>query len=135
MKKLLLSKEETRQLNKNGAVEISRNGFDILVEKNAEWEDGEYTITIINPYDEIKLAKEEKVEEKQVEVCDWYGHIHPYDVKTTGKHPVHMIDGGNYLTESEEDFGSGDMGWFFVNEKDYQWFKNHLISKKYEELI
>lgn len=52
--------------------------------------------------------------------------MHVYDCKTIGKHPVHMIEGGAYLTESEEDFGSGDMGWFFLNQKEYDYFKSQL---------
>ena len=52
--------------------------------------------------------------------------MHVYDCKTIGKHPVHMICGGSYLTESEEDFGSDDMGWFFLNQKEYDYFKSQL---------
>ena len=76
-----------------------------------------------------------KMTEEKIQVCDWYGHIYPYEVKTTGKHPVHMIAGGEYLTESEENFGDDDMGWFFLNTRDYEWFKNHLVEKDYKELI
>lgn len=58
MKNLILTKNETIKLNKNGCVEITRNGFDILVEKNNNsWEDLPYIITIINPYKSVKLAK------------------------------------------------------------------------------
>ncbi|MCM1130127.1 MAG: hypothetical protein NC310_00490 [Roseburia sp.] len=52
--------------------------------------------------------------------------MHLYDVKTKGKHPVHLIEGGAYLTESEADFGAGDMGWFFLNQKEYDYFKSNL---------
>lgn len=69
---------------------------------------------------------------KKVLVCDWYGHIYPYDVKTTGKHPVHMIEGGTYITEEDFNNGSSDMGWFFLNQRDYDWFKNHLEEKDVE---
>ena len=34
--------------------------------------------------------------------------MHIYDVKTKGKHPVHMIDGGSYLTENEEYYCSDE---------------------------
>ena len=53
--------------------------------------------------------------------------MHIYDVKTTGKHPVHLIDGGNYITEDERSFETGccdDMGWFFLNSKEYNYFKS-----------
>ena len=50
--------------------------------------------------------------------------MHIYDVKTKGKHPVHLIEGGEYLTEDENDFGSADMGWFFLNQKEYDYFKS-----------
>ena len=61
MKKLILDKYETEQLNKYGAVEINRNGFDILVEKCKEWDMNEmgYEITIVNPYDKIITANKE----------------------------------------------------------------------------
>ena len=62
----------------------------------------------------------------KIKVCDWSGHIQPYYARTTGKHPVHMIDGGSYLTEDARYSGDGDMGWFFLNAKDYAWFKANL---------
>ena len=59
MKKLVLTYAESEQLKRCGAVEITRNGFDILVEKCAEWEENEtgYIITIVNPYDKV-ITKE-----------------------------------------------------------------------------
>lgn len=51
---------------------------------------------------------------------------HIYDVKTTGKHPVHLIEGGEYITEDERYFGSADMGWFFLNTKEYNLLKENL---------
>ena len=51
--------------------------------------------------------------------------MHIYDVKTTGKHPVHLIDGGLIITEDDRAFEqSGDMGWFWLNQKDYDYFKS-----------
>lgn len=58
--------------------------------------------------------------------------MHVYDVKTSGKHPVHLIDDGDYLTESEEDFGAGDMGWFWLNQKEYDYFKSQLKEVEIE---
>ena len=53
--------------------------------------------------------------------------MHVYDVKTKGKHPVHMIEGGEYITEDERHFDeSGDMGWFFLNQAEYDYFKSQL---------
>lgn len=52
--------------------------------------------------------------------------MHLYDVKTMGKHPVHVIEGGGYLTEVEEDFGDGDCGWYWLNQKEYDYFKSQL---------
>lgn len=52
--------------------------------------------------------------------------LHPYDVKTTGKHPIHMIEGGKYLTEDDRSFEKGscdDMGWFFLNQREYDYYK------------
>ncbi len=53
--------------------------------------------------------------------------MHLYDCKTTGKHPVHLIEGGEYITEDERSFETGgcsDMGWFFLNTKEYNYFKS-----------
>ena len=55
MKKLVLDRWETNELRKNGVVEIIRSGFNILVENEKDWIDGEYRITIINPYDKVVL--------------------------------------------------------------------------------
>jgi hypothetical protein len=52
---------------------------------------------------------------------------HVYDVKTTGKHPVHMIEGGEYITEDMEVYDEeSDMGCFYLNTRDYNEFKKNL---------
>ena len=51
--------------------------------------------------------------------------MHIYDVKTTGSHPVHLIEGGDVITEDERVFdAASDCGWFFLNTKDYEYFKS-----------
>ena len=51
--------------------------------------------------------------------------MHIYDVKTKGKHPVHIIEGGEYITEDETVFDeSSDLGWFWLNQKEYDYFKS-----------
>lgn len=51
--------------------------------------------------------------------------MHIYDVKTIGKHPVHLIEGGDIITEDDRILKeSSDLGWFFLNEKEYQYFKS-----------
>ena len=51
--------------------------------------------------------------------------MHPYVVKTKGKHPVHIIEGGDYITEDERVFDeSSDLGWFWLNQKEYDYFKS-----------
>lgn len=56
--------------------------------------------------------------------------MHLYDCKTKGKHPVHLIEGGEYITEEELDqnyWESGcDMGWYYINQKEYDYMKSHL---------
>ena len=53
--------------------------------------------------------------------------MHIYDVKTTGKHPVHVVEGGMYITEDERVWDeSSDLGWFFINQKEYDYFKSQL---------
>lgn len=59
--KLFLSLDETRHLKEYGSVEIIRDGMEIVVEGEPEY----YTITVVNPYDDVVLAKEpaKKIEE------------------------------------------------------------------------
>lgn len=71
---------------------------------------------------------------KIIQVCDWYGHIHPYTIiSSRAKHPVHMIEGGSYLTEDMTNYDpQSDMGVWGLNAKDYEWFKNHLENFEIE---
>ena len=73
MRKLVLNKLESKELRENGVVEIERNGFTIFVEKD-EYSELGYSITIINDYEKISLAKEETEEEitkeEVKEMCD-----------------------------------------------------------------
>ena len=72
---------------------------------------------------------------KIIKACDWYGNIHPYLISTDrAKHPVHMIEGGDYITEDmDTEFNpAGDMGVYGLNSKDYEWFKNHLKDVEVE---
>lgn len=51
--------------------------------------------------------------------------MHIYSVKTTGRHPVHIIEGGDIITEDERVFDeSSDLGWFWLNQKEYNYFKS-----------
>ena len=59
--------------------------------------------------------------------------MHLYEAPIRGKHPVHLIEGGEYLTEDERYFGNDDMGWFNLNQKEYEYFKSQL--KEIEILI
>jgi hypothetical protein len=53
--------------------------------------------------------------------------MHIYDVKTTGKNIVHMIEGGEYLTLDETIFSyRSDVGWFYLNQKEYDYFLSKL---------
>ena len=59
---------------------------------------------------------------------------HIYSVKTTGKHPIHMIEGGDYITEDKTVFNVvSDMGYFWLNKKEYDLFKSNLkdVTIKY----
>ena len=55
--KLHLNYDESKELLTTGSVLIERDGKDIVVEKNEEYEGG-YSIDIINYYDEVVLKKE-----------------------------------------------------------------------------
>ena len=57
MKRLLLNDQETKHLLEFGAVEIVRNGFGILIEKDDDFKGGEYRITVVNPYNRVLLTE------------------------------------------------------------------------------
>lgn len=52
--------------------------------------------------------------------------MHIYDVKTKGKHPVHLIEGGEFITEDMRPLGDpqGDMGMYWLNQREYDYFKS-----------
>lgn len=52
--------------------------------------------------------------------------MHIYDVKTKGRHPVHVVEGGEYITEEDFDNGEGDCGWFWLNQKEYDYYKSQI---------
>jgi hypothetical protein len=53
--------------------------------------------------------------------------MHIYDVKTKGKNIVHMIEGGEYLTLDDTIFNyRSDVGWFYLNQKEYDYFLSKL---------
>ena len=45
---------------------------------------------------------------------------------------IHLIEGGKYLTEVDEDFGNGDMLWFSIGPTCY---KKFLKNRKEIELV
>lgn len=52
---------------------------------------------------------------------------HIYDCKTTGKHPVHIIEGGDLITLDERVFNiCSDLGWFFLNTREYNLLLENL---------
>ena len=69
-------------------------------------------------------------EETKVKIMATYfdeKKLHPYMVETKGKHPVHIIEGGRYITEDMEVYDeSGDMGTWWLNQREYDYFKAHL---------
>ena len=51
--------------------------------------------------------------------------MHIYTVKTKGKHPVHIIEGGDIITEDERVFEKcSDLGWWHLNTAEYKYFKS-----------
>ena len=58
MKHLFLTKQETEFLKENNSVIVEREEMEILIEKDI-YSYGGYSITIINPYEEVVLYEEE----------------------------------------------------------------------------
>ena len=52
MKTLVLNEAESLKLQRDGAVEVTRNGFDILVEYDGDYRFN-YIITVVNPFNNV----------------------------------------------------------------------------------
>ena len=76
-----------------------------------------------------RYENEEKAYEKGAEnLCVCCGkEIKDY----TKAKSLHMIEGGEYLTEVDGDFGNGDMAWFSIGPSCY---KKYLKNRKEIEI-
>lgn len=76
-----------------------------------------------------RMENEEKAYDNGAEnVCVCCGKEIKDEMKAKS---IHLIEGGAYLTESEEDFGNGDMCWFSIGPSCY---KKFLKNKKEIEI-
>lgn len=65
MKKLVLNEEESKELLRDGAVEIERNGFPMLIEinpyfnedKEEDYMNKRYNVTIIDCFEKVVVKK------------------------------------------------------------------------------
>ena len=134
--------EELLTLEEGECLDVKFNGIDAFITPdpygNMEYKGRKYTFNFYCPA-EVKMSvkRSEKAEQKEAvsestdeESITIIGaefeptKMHIYDVKTHGSHPVHLIEGGNILTEDERDFGDSDMYWFWLNTKEYNYFKS-----------
>lgn len=62
--------------------------------------------------------------------------LNPYQVKTKGRHPVRWVAGGSYLIEDfdVEVNPAGDLGYWWLNQKDYDEFRRNLKEVSLEEV-
>lgn len=146
MKITLTSKqyEGLTSLEQGQTLELTYHGIDCWIEKageddcfNIEYKGNKYLLNFFCPTKVKMSVKEEPKQEESKKQTTFVGaefepnKMHVYDVKTKGKHPVHLIEGGSYITEDERGFEpSGDMGWFWLNEREYQYYKSkeHTIT-------
>lgn len=56
MKSIKLNEQETKTLLECNIVVIERNGFEIVIEKNPNAENG-FEIYVMNPYNKVELSK------------------------------------------------------------------------------
>ena len=59
--------------------------------------------------------------------------FHPSKLNKKGKHPVHLIEGGKYITLEKFDNGIGDMSWFYLNNKEYNYLLKHLVEMEFKQ--
>lgn len=125
--------EKLSSLNEGQQIELTYHGIDCWIEvvgeddyANIEYKGRKYLLNFFCP-SEVKMSVKKEKEENTIKFIGAKFNprkMHLYDVKTTGKHPVHLIEGGEYITKDQRDFGCADMGWFWLNEKEYQYFKS-----------
>lgn len=138
--------ERLKTLEEGEVIEVAYKGIDAYITPNEygniEYEGRKYEFNFFCPAEAKITVEEEPKQEpqttkKQVTFIgaeyEW-AKYHPYTVKTSGKHPVHLIDGGAYITEDERDFEPrGDMGWFWLNQREYDYYKAHRKEYTIEE--
>ena len=56
MKSIKLSEKDTKTLLECNNITIQRNGFEIVIEKNPNAENG-FEIYVMNPYNKVELSK------------------------------------------------------------------------------
>lgn len=123
--------EELVNLEEGQQIELTYKGIDCWIEPNEygniEYKGRRYLLNFFCPSKVILSVKKEKEENTTSFVGAEFNpqKMHVYDVKTSGKHPVHLIEGGEIITEDERVFDeSSDLGWYWLNEKEYQYFKS-----------
>ena len=141
MIKITLTSEQYEELNsleQGQTLELTYHGIDCWIERvgeddfsNIDYKGNKYLLNFFCPTEAKMSVKGEPKQEETKKQITFIGaefdpkKMHVYDVKTTGKHPVHLIEGGEYITEDKRDFEvSGDMGWYWLNEKEYQYYKS-----------
>ena len=132
--KITLTQEQYEKLLtlKEGEImELTYNEIDCWIEPNdicpnIQYKGHNFLLNFFCP-SEVKMSVKKEIKSNTITFIGAKfdpKKMHVYDVKTLGKHPVHMIEGGEYLTEDEREFNPcGDMGWFWLNQKEYDYFK------------
>lgn len=123
--------EKLENLEEGEIMELTYKGIDCWIEPNdvcpnIQYKGRGYLFNFFCP-SEVKLSVKKEEKENAITFIGaefQTNKMHVYDVKTSGKHPVHLIEGGEYITEDQRDFGTDDMGWFWLNQKEYDYFKS-----------
>ena len=131
--------EKLLSLEQGQTLELTYHGIDCWIEKvgeydyfNIEYKGNKYMFNFFCPTEaKLSVKSEPKKEEAKKQTtfvgAEFEPHkMHVYDVKTKGKHPVHLVEGGSYITEDDttQFDPCGDMGWFYLNEREYQYYKS-----------
>lgn len=127
---LRLTKEQLKkmeQLEVGEVMEIELNGVGGYITRS----EYESNLTYKNKYYEVNYYMPQEIKIKKIKDsfigCEFEPKkMHIYDVKTHGAHPVHLIRSGEYITEDTREFNNdnGDMGWFWLNTKEYNYYKS-----------
>lgn len=120
--------EELLKLEDGQTIDVTYKGISAFITPdpygNIEYDGRRFTFNFYCP-SEVKMVVKKEKYKTIIGVYNNPSTYHPYVVKTSGRHPVRIVDDGDVITEYDGDDVPGDVGWFWLNELEYALFKKN----------